>query len=245
VLLIGWTDILYDILQELDAHASRGTEVTILSDINEEKAKQQVANHQTSKLKNLALVFQEGDAVMPAAYEGVDISTFQSIVVLADQPDEQGNAEEDADTRTLRILLRLSDLRKQVDTHAHIVAELLDENNRDLLAGLGVDDIVVSSEIVSAQLAQIARQEVLAPIYRELLSAGGVEISLRPAGDYVKLDTDCIFSDLIYASQQKMEVALGLRLANKGAEVLLNPPRHTKWRLGENDKVIVLAQQVY
>jgi hypothetical protein len=245
VLLIGWTDILYDILQELDAHASRGTEVTILSDINEEKARQQVANHQTSKLKNLALVFQEGDAVMPAAYEGVDISTFQSIVVLADQPDEQGNAEEDADTRSLRILLRLSDLRKQVDTHAHIVAELLDENNRDLLAGLGVDDIVVSSEIVSAQLAQIARQEVLAPIYRELLSAGGVEISLRPAGDYVKLDTDCIFSDLIYASQQKMEVALGLRLANKGGEVLLNPPRHTKWRLGKNDKVIVLAQQVY
>lgn len=249
VLLIGRTDILYDILQELDAHALSGTEVTILSDINVEKAKQQVAGHQTSKLKNLALVFQEGDAVMPAAYEGVDISTFQSIVVLADQSDEQGkaegNAEEDADTRTLRILLRLSDLRKQVDTHAHIVAELLDENNRDLLAGLGVDDIVVSSEIVSAQLAQIARQEVLAPIYRELLSAGGVEISLRPAGDYVKLDTDCIFSDLIYASQQKMEVALGLCLANKGAEVLLNPPPHTKWRLGENDKVIVLAQQVY
>jgi len=245
VLLIGWTDILYDILQELDAHASRGTEVTILSDISEEKARQRVAGHQTSDLKNLALVFQEGDAVMPAAYEDVDISIFQSIVVLADQPDDQEDAEEDADTRTLRILLRLSDMRKQVDTHAHTVAELLDENNRDLLAGLGVDDIVVSSEIVSAQLAQIARQEVLAPIYRELLSAGGVEISLRPAGDYVKLDTDCSFSDLIYASQQKMEIALGLRLAREDGEVLLNPPRHTKWRLGENDKVIVLAQQVY
>jgi len=249
VLLIGWTDILYDILQELDAHASRGTEVTILSDISEEKARQRVAGHQTSDIKNLALVFKVGDAVMPAAYENVDISTFQSIVVLADQPDDQGvakgNAEEDADTRTLRILLRLSDLRKQLDTHAHTVAELLDENNRDLLAGLGVDDIVVSSEIVSAQLAQIARQEVLAPIYRELLSAGGVEISLRPAGDYVKLDTDCSFSDLIYASQQKMEIALGLRLAREDGEVLLNPPRHTRWRLGENDKVIVLAQQVY
>jgi hypothetical protein len=38
VLLIGWTDILYDILQELDAHASHGTEVTILSNISEEKA---------------------------------------------------------------------------------------------------------------------------------------------------------------------------------------------------------------
>ncbi|RLA40601.1 MAG: hypothetical protein DRR06_17230 [Gammaproteobacteria bacterium] len=245
VLLIGWTDILYDILQELDAHASRGTEVTILSDISEEKARQQVASHQTRDLKNLALVFREGDAVVSVAYEDIDISTFQSIVVLADPPDDRKDAEEGADTRTLRILLRLSDLRKQVDTHIHTVAELLDENNRGLLAGLGVDDIVVSSEIVSAQLAQIARQEVLAPIYRELLSAGGVEISLRPARDYVKLDTDCSFSDLIYASQQKMEIALGLRLAREGGEVLLNPPRDTRWRLGEADKVIVLAQQVY
>ena len=87
--------------------------------------------------------------------------------------------------------------------------------------------------------------EVLATIYRELLSAGGVEISLRPAGDYAQLDTDCTFSDLIYASQQKMEIVLGLRLAQHGGEVLLNPSRQTRWRLGENDKVIVLAQQVY
>ena len=249
VLLIGWTDILYDILQELDAHASHGTEVTILADLSEEKAKQQVASHQTGELKNLALTFQEGDAVTRSAYDGIDISAFQSIVVLADQSCEQRGGEReregDADTRTLRILLRLSDLRKQSDTRAHTVAELLDENNRDTLAGLGVDDIVISSEVVSAQLAQIARQEVLAPIYRELLSAGGVEISMRPAGDYVKLDSDCTFSDLIYAGQQKMEVALGLRLAREGGEVLLNPSRHTRWRLGEEDKVIVLAQQVY
>jgi hypothetical protein len=241
VLLIGWTDILYDILQELDAHALRGTEVTILSGISEKQARQRVVTHQASGLENLTLVFLEGDAVMQAAYESIDIATLQSIVVLADQSDEQG----DADTRTLRILLRLSDLRKHGDTHAHTVAELLDENNRILLAGLDVDDIVVSSEVVSAQLAQIARQEVLAPIYRELLSAGGVEISLRPVGDYVKLDTDCCFSDLVYASRQKMEIALGLRLVRQGGEVLLNPPRQATWRLGENDKVIVLAQQVY
>ncbi len=177
---------------------------------------------------------------MQAAYEDIDISAFQSIVVLADQQDEQ----EDADTRTLRILLRLSDLRSKHETRAHTVAELLDENNRLVLSGLGVDDIVVSSEVVSAQLAQIARQEILAPIYRELLSAGGVEISLRPAGDYVKLDTDCTFFDLIYAGQQKMEVALGLRLA-QGGKVLLNPSRQLSWRLGKEDKVIVLAQQVY
>jgi len=243
VLLVGWTDILYDILQELDAHARSGTEVTILSDNSEEQARRRVAAYQAnaSNLENLTLVFLEGDAVTQVAYASMDVSAFQSIVVLADGSDEQG----DADTRSLRILLRLSRLRKPDAMHIHTVVELLDDNNRVLFSGLDVDDIIVSPEIVSAELAQIARQEVLAPIYRELLSAGGVEISLRPAADYVKLDSDCNFSDLTYASQQKMEIALGLRLARHGGEVLLNPSRRVTWRLGEGDKVIVLAQQVY
>jgi hypothetical protein len=99
--------------------------------------------------------------------------------------------------------------------------------------------------MVSAQLAQIARQSMLGPIYRELLSAGGVEISMRPAGSYVALDTDCRYDDLTYAAQQKLEIALGLRLVRNNGEVLLNPSRDRTWRLGAQDQVIVLAQQLY
>jgi len=241
VLLIGWTDILYDVLQELDAHALRGTEVTILSSVEQDETRQRMESHQLHVLENLTLDFQEGDAVTQAAWDEIDVSAYQSIVVLADGSDEHV----DADTRSLRVLLRLSDLRARHELPAHTVVELLDENNTGLLAGLGVDDVIVSPEVVSAQLAQIARQEVLAPIYRELLSAGGVEISLRSAGDYVRLDTDCTFADLVNACQQKMEIALGLRLAQGGGEVLLNPSRRATWQFGEHDKVIVLAQQVY
>jgi len=156
-------------------------------------------SHQLNTLKNLTLEFLQGNAVMQSAWEDIDLPGFQSIVVLADGTDEQGGA----DTRTLRILLRLSDLRNQHESLAHTVVELLDNNNRALLTGLNVDDIIVSPEVVGAQLAQIAGQEVLAPIYHELLSAGGVEISMRSAGDYVQLNTDCSFSDMIYACQQK------------------------------------------
>jgi hypothetical protein len=163
-------------------------------------------------------------------------------VVLADDWDDE---EGDVDTRTLRILLRLSDQRKYHKVFAHTVVELMDEENLDLIVGLGVDDVVISPNVVSAQLAQISRQDVLGPIYRELLSAGGIEISLRPAGDYVALDTDCHYNDLIYAAQQKLEIALGLRLARNNNQILLNPPRDKTWRLAENDQVIVLAQQLY
>ena len=241
VLLIGWSDIFYDILLELDAHALSGTGVTVLSGVKSAEAQQRLERHQDRALENLTLDFRTGDAVDRSPYAELDLAGYQSIVVLADE----SAGEEDADTRTLRILLRLWDLRKDATERAHTVVELLDEANRDLLAGLGVDDIIVSPEVVSAQLAQIARQEILGPIYRELLSAGGVEISMRPAGNYVKLGTDCRFEDLIYAAQQKLEIALGLRLADKGGKVLLNPSRQSRWQLGEHDLVIVLAQQIY
>jgi hypothetical protein len=43
-----------------------------------------------------------------------------------------------------------------------------------------------------------------------------------------------------------MEITLGLLLARAGgSRLLLNPPRDVSWRLAQDDKVIVLAQQVY
>jgi hypothetical protein len=241
VLLIGWSDMIYDILQELNAHALQGTEISILSGKTAEEAGKLIEEHLKDTFQNLGLEFIKGDAADTEIYADVDLKSYQSVVVLADDWDDKG----DVDTRTLRILLRLSDLRKYDKVLAHTVVELMDEENRDLIAGLGVDDVVISPNVVSAQLAQIARQDVLGPIYRELLSAGGVEISLRPAGDYVALDTDCHYHDLVYAAQQKLEIALGLRLSRNNGDVLLNPPRDKTWRLSENDQVIVLAQQIY
>jgi hypothetical protein len=182
----------------------------------------------------------EADAAEAATYAELDLQSFESIVVLADDQDGKG----DADTRSLRVLLRLASVRENHARRAHTTVELLDNANRDLLAGLHVDDVVVSPEIVSAQLAQVSRQPILGPIYRELLSAGGVEISLRPAADYVELGADCRFDDLTDAAQQKLEIALGLRLA-AGGDLLLNPPRDQIWQLQEADRIVVLAQQVY
>jgi len=242
VLLIGWTGMIYDILLELDAHALQGTAITVLCGRSPDDALRRVEEHQREPFNNVELEFIQGDAADAAVYTDIDLSSYQSLVVLAD---DWGDDKGDVDTRTLRILLRLSDLRKYHQARAHTVVELVDEANCELIAGLGVDDVVISPNVVSAQLAQIARQAVLGPIYRELLSAGGVEISLRPAGDYVELNTACQYNDLIYAAQQKLEIALGLRLALNNGEVLLNPPRDKTWHLTEDDQVIVLAQQLY
>jgi hypothetical protein len=63
--------------------------------------------------------------------------------------------------------------------------------------------------------------------------------------DIDALDTDCRYDDLTYAAQQKLEIALGLRLCRNGGELLLNPSHEKNWRFGKQDQVIVLAQQLY
>jgi hypothetical protein len=101
------------------------------------------------------------------------------------------------------------------------------------------------------QLTQISQQPVLESIYRELLSAGGIEICLKPAGRYVELGVPCSFSDLQYSAQAMMETAIGVRIApppGAGAAdhgVRLNPARNETWRLGRDDRVVVLAQEIY
>jgi len=242
ILLVGWNGNIYDILVELDAHAIAGTEITILSSLPGEEAQRRLHTYIRQPMSNLNLRIVAGDSVEEYAYADIDLSRCESVAVLADK----SAGEVDVDARTLRTMLRLNDLITATGRKPHVVLELLDQANRDLVSQLGVDDVIASFVAVSAQLAQISQQTELGPIYRELLSAGGVEISLRPAADYVAMDEACGFTDLMLAAQQRMEIALGLRrVSANGAELLLNPDRDQRWKLNESDRVVVLAQQVY
>jgi len=237
VLLIGLSGMLDDILAELNAHAILGTVVTVLSST---AADGTAGDDAAGRFPNLSIDYREGDATRRSAYEGLDLGAFDSIAVLAEAKSGDG----DPDTRTLRILLRLSEISRAGTFGRNVVVELLDVANRDIIAGLGVRDVVVSTEVISAQLAQIARQPMLGAIYRELLSAGGVEIALRPVDDYVDAEGEIGWWDLVHAAQERAETALGIYHPERG--LLLNPPRgETYASLGQEDQLVVLAEQLY
>jgi len=148
VLLIGWADMIHDILLELNAHALSGTEITILSTLTHAEASDRIRQREAVALPNLGLEFIEGDATRAAAYAGIELDSYQSIVVFADDRGDPG----DVDTLTLRTLLRLSDLRKYDKLRAHTVVELVDEANRELIAGLDVDDVICQAKYTGTDL---------------------------------------------------------------------------------------------
>ena len=235
-LIIGWSGILPDILRELDSHALSGTRVSVLVASEEIRA---IAEERLAGLHHdrLAIDVFVGDPTEADSYTSIPPAEYGCVLVLA------GDAGTfDADTRTLRTLLRLGELRRYDDKLAHTVVELTDATNRDLLENLGVDDVVVSSDIVSAQLAQVTEEPMLGPIYRELLSAGGIEISIRPISEYASTAEPVPFSELIRKAQERQEVALGVQT---GEEIRLNPGYDQTWSFEISDQIVVLAQQVY
>jgi Trk K+ transport system NAD-binding subunit len=240
ILVIGGSEIIDDMLLQIDEHAMHGTKITILTENPVVQIEELIQQSQSEPFKNIDTEVVEGDAASATVYDELDLSSYDCIVALASTLSE----DSDADTQTLRVLLRLFDLRTYDKQRAHTVVELTDETNKDMFLELGVDDIVVSTDIVSASLAQVAQEPVLGPIYRELLRVGGVEISLRPLTDYVPPDSQYRFDDLVFSAQQKLEIALGIKSGPDG-RIDLNPDRKKVWTAQSNDKIAVLAQQIY
>lgn len=149
------------------------------------------------------------------------------------------------------LLLLLSDIiaSSPGSSPINVVSEIHDPGNRELVARTAAQEIIVSPEIISMQLSQISQQPVLESIYQELLSAGGIEICIKPASRYVELHEPCGFVDVQLAAQGRMEVAIGVRVRDSSAAfpaaVQLNPRRDIRWKFGPNDSVVVLAQEIY
>lgn len=245
LLILGWNDNIDEILSEVDAHASRDAVVTIVAGYEPDAARQSLTTALPAELGNLKIDYRRGDTVNRRTLEALDLAGYDSIVTLADE----SHLEEDPDARTIMTLLLLTDIGR-VTQMPHVVTEIYDAANAELLEGTVARDVIVSPEMVSLQIAQISRHQVLGSIYRELLSAGGIECRLEPAGRYVALGESCSFSDLVVACQRHTEVALGIWQHDAGAapdaaDMQLNPARDARWIMTEADRVVVLAQQLY
>ena len=248
ILILGWNHNIYVILRELDQYATRGSVVEVLSSYDDDEVAERLRTQDVGTFANIVLGHTRGNMTSRALLTRMNVSSYDCVIVLADESNPDG----DPDAMTIMTLILLRDILAQAGAGGvRIVSELLEQRNREMIMTARVDDMVVSPLFVSMLLAQISQQQMLHSVYDELLSAGGVEIYLKPARRYVAPGTECSFAELIAIAQKASEVALGVQLAadgdseakNFGLEI--NPAKDARWTLGEEDKVIVLAPQLY
>lgn len=241
-LVLGWNRRGPLVIRELDAYLAPGSEVVAVAALS------RVANEVEAirGLANLRAEGRVGDTTSRAVLDGLDIGSFDHVVVLCESDDRDADA---ADARTLVTLLHLRDIGSRLGRSFSIVSEMLDARNRELAEVARADDFIVSTRVLSLLLAQIAETPELADVFRDLFDADGAEIYLRPAQEYVAPDRELSFATVQAAAQARDEVALGYRIAAQADDaaaaygVVLNPARERRVTFARGDRVVVLAER--
>ena len=234
-LILGTSDNLPVIISELGEYVAKGSSVTIV-------AKSQ--DHKIGSKPNLKVNFIQGDATSRQLLDSLNVSSFDHIVVLANRE----LSDEAADALTLITLLQLRDMARDLGKSFNIVSEMLNDKNRKLAESTEADDFIVSDQLIGLMMSQISENQKLSDVFRYLFSSEGSEISLLPASWFVKLDTEVDMHVLVEAAAKRGETALGYRLkALEGDSesrfgIVLNPDKSNKFKLGSEDRVIVLAE---
>ena len=237
VLVLGFSEKALRIVAQLaEANAHHNDFCVVILSMQEKEAVMDaiVARFGGPKIGSTRIVVRNGDAWSPVALTSVAASDARSVILLA----EDGDDEDSGDVRVVKSLLALTrGLARPLS--GHVVVELHDSAHRDVVEAVGGDriEIVVAEAFLARLLVQTARQSGLAGVYADLLSYVGDELYLMPVPDALVGKT---FADA-WASLP-MAVVVGLEPKPAGdarGTVLLAPPDDTKLTRGDDLLLLV------
>lgn len=238
-LVLGWNHRAPIIIQELDNYVAGGSAVTVVAEnLNGHATEFDGLQHQT-------FAFHAGDTTDRRTLEELAVQTYQHIIVLSGS-DELGAQQ--ADARTLVTLLHLRHIANQHDTSFSIVSEMLDTQNQQLAEIAQADDFIISDELVSLMLAQVAENKDLTAVFQDLFDPEGAELYLKPVSQFVQPGQAMNFYTVVEAARRQGATAIGYRLQAQAYDrsnsygVKINPVKSQTITFAPEDKIIVLAE---
>ncbi|MDC8012387.1 CASTOR/POLLUX-related putative ion channel [Tahibacter soli] len=240
-LVLGWNEKAEAIVRELDNYVAPGSETIVLC--RRDGAREALVGL-SKRLVNQRLRFADGEITDRATLDAMKVPEFAHIVVLS----YTQLPTQEADAQTLIALLHLRNIAQASGRRLSIVSEMMDVRNRALAQVAKADDFIVSDKLVSLMLSQLSENKHLDRVFRQLFSADGSEIYIRPIGQYVRTAAPVDFYTLLEAAALRGETAIGYRVAaladdkDAGYGVKVNPKKSDKVQFAPGDQLIVLAE---
>ena len=251
VLIIGWNSSIYGTLSEFDDYLREGTTIDVIANYTEEEVAGMMKEALRKPFKNIKVNYAKVNALSPGMLGSMSIMQRDCVIILADE----SSGDADPDGRTIMTLLLLREACGESNgleqQGPQLVAEIILAKNREAVASAQANEVIVSPEIVAMILTQISQQQMLGAIYDDLLTAGGMEIYIKPASRYVTLGTEVTFGQVIAAAYEVGEIALGVRIhaeqydVNRNFGVRLNMDKNTVLNFAEGDRVVAMAESLY
>ena len=239
LLILGNSSLLTDILVEMDDFLPNGSKVTVAGKSKNGIDHEQLLEIKMSNLEIDCITLDITDRTNLSDLLGQDV---KHILILSDTslPPEQ------ADAKTLTVLLQIRDLEKTLNTQFTITTEMIDMRNQELAQIANVNDFVISNNISGLIMTQVAENRKLASIISDLLNSDGSEIYLKPAKHYVSLGIPIDLYTVTHLVSMRTEIFLGFKKVDqdhrKLTKILLNPNKNTMMTFSEDDWFVVLAE---
>lgn len=245
ILILGWHKVAEVFIEEATDYLLPGSDFDIMfnkptDDLTE--VIQDIKNEYSDFNINL----HDSDPLDIEKLEAMDASSYDTIVILSQSMAEQSADKIDSDTLIILLLLR------KVTNNAsglHIITQVLNSENQEIITQTNVDDFIISNKLITMILAQLSEEALMKTFYDDIFSEDGSEIYVKPASLY--FDTfpqQLSFADIIFCAQQRDEICLGIRKGNLSKSladnfgIKLNPEKDTSITLMENDFLIVLSE---
>jgi hypothetical protein len=238
-LVAGWNSLGPVVLGELDRSMAAGSTVTVALDHDHSEHD---ALARVGAFDHIAVDVVEIDFGRPDSYRRVlGARPVDNLVVLCYR---SGVAAPAADARALITLLTLrQELERSEARKPGIVIELLDLKDSALISEGDIDDFLVSDAFTAMVMAQLALAIDVRRVLATILDAADVNIALRPASDFVPLETDLEYAIVVAAAARGAETVLGYRRRRDGAasSLHINPRKDATVRFTELDDLIVVC----
>lgn len=240
VLVLGWSHKVAALLHEFGSYPSERFEIDVFSVIpaaeRTEVLRRVEVPPERVRVRQLA-----GDYTLRADLLKANPAHYDNVVFLGS---DWLDSSEETDARTILGYVLLPFLLSEA-VGPEILIELKDPANARLFLQRP-GEVIISPVILSHMLAHAALRPELMSVFGELFGPGGAEIFFRPVEDYALADRDVDFREMQRRAASHGEIALGVRLqaeeAGPEGGLHLNPPPQTRWRLGEEDEVVVLTR---
>jgi voltage-gated potassium channel Kch len=238
LLVVGWSHLGPVVLRELDEFAPDASTVDVLVDPDLVDSGELV----DLDLERLRVTYQSVGGDLDKLSAQIRARRYDKVIILGYR---SGLSPAEADARSLLTLLILQQslVANASGERPRIVTELLDARDVDLARATGADDFVVSDELSSLMLAQLAERADLEDVFADLFDVEGSAIALQPASWYVPSES-VPFRRVVAAARARGESAIGYRIAH-GPDgfpaVALNPQKTDLVELRADDQIVVIA----
>ncbi|MES1949999.1 ion channel DMI1 [Salinisphaera sp. S4-8] len=239
VLVLGWNRKLPALLAEFEAYQRESVTIDVFS-LRPVSERETLLARQGVAFSHATVRQIEGDFTSYHDLARLALADYDNIILLAS--DWLGSAEA-ADARMVMGYLVLSEQFEHIDNPPFTLVETMSADNAALFEAAHVERLI-SPQIQSSLLTQVALRRELHWVMEELFGAGGAEVVFRDAHTLVMTASDDSFDTLRRARAREDEILLGVLRAPHGAQPRLQlnvVDKQAPLRLAAGDELVVLA----